>query len=273
MRGLLAANLRRFKLITFDVTDTLLSFSKPPAVEYNEAVRRLGFPAVCEVRLAAEFRTHFKQMASEFPNFGRGSAGQQPHHLQLTWENWWRCLIVRVLTGSGAQLSQIEMRTVADHLIDRYETADCWQKMPSADKLIDEIRQTGLSVGIISNFDPRLKFIVENVRLPRFDFILASYEVGAAKPDPRIFDLALTMSPGGGALAAGEALHVGNTPNLDYLGAKEAGWSSALITNGNRDWQTLDGQVRAAHVFETLTDFCQKLDSTKIDWDEGAHTE
>lgn len=259
MRGLFAANLKRFKLVTFDVTDTLLTFSKPPAIEYNDAVRRLGFPAINETRLAAEFRTHFKQMNSEFPNFGRDGM------CQLTWENWWRRLIVQVLTGSGAQLNGKELRLVADHLIDRYETADCWQKVPSADELITQIRQNGLAVGIISNFDPRLKFIVENVRLPRFDFILASYEVGAAKPDPKIFDLALKMAPNGN-VSAEEALHVGNTPALDYLGAKEAGWSSALIANGKRDWET-NCEVRAEHVFDSLADFGRNLDDETIDWD------
>lgn len=260
MSGVFAANLRRFKLVTFDVTDTLLTFSRPPAVEYNDAVRRLGFPAVCETRLAAEFGKHFKQMNADFPNFGRDGPSQ------LTWVNWWRRLIVQVLTGSGAQISSKELRIVADHLIDRYETADCWQKVPKADELVEKIRENGIAVGIISNFDPRLKFIVENVQLPRFDFILASYEVGAAKPDPKIFDLALKMSPNGMVLSE-EALHVGNTPALDYLGAKEAGWSSALIANGGHDWQT-GGRVKTAHVFDTLADFTQRLDKSTIDWAE-----
>lgn len=261
MRGLFAANLRRFKLVTFDVTDTLLSFRKPPAVEYNDAVRRLGFPAICEAKLSAQFRMHFKQMNAEFPNFGRGGS------TQLSWENWWRRLIVHVLTGSGSTISNKDMRLVADHLIDRFETAECWDKEPSADELIGKIREHGLAVGIISNHDPRLKFIIENNKLPRFDFILASYEVGAAKPDPRIFDLALTMTEKGTVLAE-EALHIGNTPALDYVGAIEAGWSSALIAKGSHDWEA-GGQVMAAHVFDSLAHFQEKLDDETIDWDDG----
>lgn len=263
MRGLFAANLRRFKLVTFDVTDTILTFRKSPAVEYADAVRRLGFPAVSETKLAAHFSTQFKQLNSEFPNFGRGNGRNQ-----LTWENWWRRLIINILTKSEAQLTQLQMRKVADHLIDRYESADCYDKVPAANELIDEMRRLGLTIGIISNFDPRLKFTVEHVGLPRFDFILASYEVGAAKPSAQIFDLALKMTPG--SVSAEEALHVGNTPALDYLGAREAGWSSALIANknGSNEWR-LSGKVSESHVFDSLADFYEKLDNETIDWDRN----
>lgn len=259
MRGLLASNLQRFKLVTFDVTDTLLSFRHRPEFEYAEAVRRLGFPEVSEQRLATEFRAHFQQMNREYPNFGRD--GQK----QLTWENWWRRLIAQVLQSSGSKLGARDTKLVADHLIDRFETSECWNKAPMANELIDAIRASGQSVGIISNFDPRLKFLVENVGLPKFDFILASYEVGATKPNPQIFDLALRMCPHG-RISAGEALHVGNTPTLDYVGALEAGWSAALISNGKRDWEANE-TVAPEHVFESLADFKQKLEDETICWE------
>lgn len=259
--GHFVANLRRFRLVTFDVTDTLLTFRQSPEVEYAEAIRRLGFPcsAACETRMSTQFRTHYKQLDAAAPNFGRGA------HPQMTWVNWWRRLIEQVLKASDVHLSAGQMRSVADHLIDRYETADCWQTVPAANELITAVRDAGLCVGIISNHDPRLKFVVDNVRLPPFDFILASYEVGATKPSPLIFDLALKMCPRGAVLPH-EALHVGNTPALDYVGARESGWCGALIANGKHDWQT-GGQVKGAHVFESLAAFSQKLNDGIVDWD------
>ena len=86
-------------------------------------------------------------------------------------------------------------------------------------------------LGVISNFDDRLKPILRSLKIADlFDFTLASYEVGFCKPDPRLviicskfatdhssyacrlFQLALTMAQ----VRADQATHVGD----NYVGAK-----------------------------------------------------
>lgn len=273
----LSQNLRRFKLITFDVTDTLLAFRRPPQVEYARAVQQLGYGEASAAHMSAAFGQHFRRMSVQSPNFGRDGRPQ------LTWENWWRSLIAGVLRSARADLDDRAVRRIADHLIDLYETAECWQPTEGAVALLEALRRTDSSqppppaLGVISNFDPRLKWLLENVELPPLDFVLASYEVGAVKPNAQIFDLALKMAQGfrtkawtSAELRPDEALHVGNTPLLDYVGAREAGWSSVLIADDlgpTAKWRTVES-VREAHVFRTLADFRERLERPEeIEWD------
>lgn len=254
----LGKNLKQFKLITFDVTDTLLRFKNSPGYEYARAARNIGYPTVDVDKANQTFRTHFKSMIQSYPNFGRDHS--------ISWENWWRTLVAKTMQSIDAKIPASDVRIIGDTLIDRYETSECWLKDPSADQLIDAIKSAGTSVGIISNFDPRLKYLVANMELPAFDFILASYEVGASKPDPKIFDLAVRMCPQA-IVDCKQALHIGNTATLDYLAAREADWHSVLITNGSDEWQAQHGnEICADHVYCSLTDFLYKLENSEIKW-------
>lgn len=274
----LSHHLRRFKLITFDVTDTLLAFRRPPEVEYARAVQHLGYGEASADRMAAAFRHQFRTMSALAPNFGRDGRPQ------MTWESWWRRLIAGVLRSARADLDERAVRRIADHLIDLYETAECWRPTAGARELLQALRWKGdddavspPALGVISNFDPRLKWLLENVDLPPVDFVLASYEVGALKPNPQIFDLALKMAEGfrterwrAAELRPAEALHVGNTPLLDYVGAREAGWSSVLIADDvgpAAKWRRVEG-VKEAHVYRSLAELLQRLERPEdVEWD------
>ncbi len=58
--------------------------------------------------------------------------------------------------------------------------------------------------------------------------VVISSEVGAEKPDPRIFARALAAL----GLAEGEVLHVGDDPVRDILGAQRAGLRSCWLARG-----------------------------------------
>jgi putative hydrolase of the HAD superfamily len=55
--------------------------------------------------------------------------------------------------------------------------------------------------------------------------IFDSTVVGVAKPDPRIFEMALDAV----AVPAAHAIHVGDTPGADVVGARAAGVRPVLI--------------------------------------------
>lgn len=250
-------NLQKFKLVTFDVTDTLLKFRRHPGIEYANVATTLGYRNIQADKIAAQFSSNFKQMTNDYPNFGRN---------KISWDEWWRMLIFNIFNSAGTKISVKDSYRIADELIDKYETDECWEIHDKAVELIERMKENGKNVGIVSNFDPRLKFLVQNLKLPDFDFVLGSYEVGAAKPDPRIFDLALKLMNFN--VEADEALHIGNTPTLDYIAAKESGWTSALITNGKDDWLEHKEKINGNRVFHSLGDFLAKLESEDIDWDD-----
>src|SRR5207248_1962029 len=76
------------------------------------------------------------------------------------------------------------------------------------------------TLGIISNFDRRLRRVLEQLALaPLFRHVVISSEVGADKPDPWIFERALALA----GAQPHEALHVGDEPGADWEGAGRAG--------------------------------------------------
>ncbi|XP_055587710.1 rhythmically expressed gene 2 protein-like [Uranotaenia lowii] len=259
-RSLVAKNLSRFKLITFDVTDTLLRFSRPPEVQYAMAARRFGFKDVNENGLARSFRPNFRRMAKEYPNFGKSSSRD--------WHWWWRTLVMDIFRDSHRHMDEPMLERIASQLIEDYKTRECWTKIELADQVIRLARENCRQVGIISNFDPRLGEIVSDMRLPQVDFILTSYEAGASKPSPEIFAQALDRCRG--TVSPSEALHIGNTPKLDYVGARNAGWSSVLV-NVDVDVEeemeiSQNGKVNSGHVFRNFADFISVLETVEFKW-------
>lgn len=250
-------NLQKFKLITFDVTDTLLKFKRHPGCEYAAAAKALGYGNVDPEKLIAQFSSNFKQMNIDYPNFGRH---------KISWETWWQKLVLNIFKSAGTSLSEKQIYRITDELIDKFESDECWDVADGAVELIEKIFESDKLVGVVSNFDPRLKFLLENMKLPKFDFVVGSYEVGAAKPDTRIFDLAIKLT--NYHAMPKDALHIGNTPTLDYLAAKESEWSSVLITNGKNDWVEHKEKINENHVFESLNHFLNKLENDDIDWGE-----
>ena len=76
---------------------------------------------------------------------------------------------------------------------------------------------------------------------------VCSRDVGAAKPDPRIF-LAAALRLGA---APGDVLHVGDDPELDVLGARRAGLHAAWINRHGVAWPATLGPAPAL-VFDDL---------------------
>lgn len=255
MPSKLIKNLEKFKLITFDVTDTLLKFKRHPGIEYAATATALGYRNVDADKIAAQFASNFRQMNNDYPNFGR---------FKISWEKWWQMLIGNIFKSAGTSLSEDDIDRIADELIDKYETNECWELQDGALELVHKVKELDKMVGIVSNFDPRLKFVVESMKLPKFNFVIGSYEAGAAKPDPQIFDLAIRLTNYNAM--PNEALHIGNTPTLDYIAAQESEWTSALITNGKKDWLEHKEKINENRVFESLTDFLTKLENDEIDW-------
>lgn len=84
----------------------------------------------------------------------------------------------------------------------------------------------GLKLGVVSNFDTRLKEILRVCGLlSHFSFIITSEEAGIAKPSPAIFNQALQKC---GAPAASVA-HIGDHYVNDYLGSRSVGIHGFLL--------------------------------------------
>jgi putative hydrolase of the HAD superfamily len=78
-------------------------------------------------------------------------------------------------------------------------------------------------LAIVSNFDGRLRIILEHLGISKyFSHVFVSSEIGADKPDPEFFRRALTFVD----LAPNEVLHAGDDPERDWKAARTVGLST-----------------------------------------------
>lgn len=99
---------------------------------------------------------------------------------------------------------------------------------PDAAPALAELRQMGMRVVCVSNWDCELPDVLERVGLAgSFDGVVASAVAGARKPDPAIFERALEVA----GCSAAEAIHTGDSPE-DVEGAGAAGIDVVRIDRG-----------------------------------------
>src|SRR2546428_118304 len=105
-------------------------------------------------------------------------------------------------------------------LYDEFARANAWRVYPDVVESLRTVRGRGWHAGAISNWDERLRPLLERLGLRKhLDSITASCEVGAEKPDPRIFRAALEAA----GVQAGEAWHIGDAESEDVRGAEAIG--------------------------------------------------
>jgi putative hydrolase of the HAD superfamily len=113
---------------------------------------------------------------------------------------------------------------------------DAWAAYDDVHGALDalELAVPGVRFGIITNGELALQQRkVEKIGLgTRVDHVIASGELGIAKPDPRIFAHALERF---GARAA-DAVYVGDRVRVDALGAAAAGLIGVWIDRDERGW-------------------------------------
>jgi len=95
-----------------------------------------------------------------------------------------------------------------------------------AEPALRALAARGLKLVVVSNWDVSLPEVLARCGLsPLLDGAVSSAQAGSRKPDPGIFDAALELA----GCEAGEALHVGDTPEEDLAGARAAGIRALLI--------------------------------------------
>lgn len=210
--------LQGIRLVTFDATNTLLKFKMVPSQYYTKIARTYGYRG-SESDAQNKMRENFKMMWEQHPNFGRNS---------ILWEEWWRQVVK--LTLQDHLPEGADTRSLGNTLINDFKTSKCWDVAAGSDTLLQIIKKKGIAIGVISNSDPRLYDILQNLGLSKyFDFILTSYDCGFSKPDSRIFQEALLRCKE--ITKASESLHIGDDLEKDYIGARESGWHALLISN------------------------------------------
>ena len=202
------------KVITFDAGNTLIRLSRPVGVTYAAVAKRFG-AELNAADLEQGFRVAWKT-ASRLPDV----QGPRPDDGR----SWWRQVVSQTL--ENARVEAEPFNDFFDAVYHEFALPGVWRLEPGALELLQDLRSAGFRLGIISNFDLRLREILKHVGvLELFEHIFVSSQVGAEKPSPRIFEAALRRF----AVEPAELLHVGDDQKADGDGARAVGIQAFIL--------------------------------------------
>jgi putative hydrolase of the HAD superfamily len=232
--------------VCFDAAGTLIHVRGGVGARYAAVARRYGIvadPAALDAAFPAAFRAA-PPMA--FP-------GALPTDVPRLEREIWRDLVRRVFEGAGCaeRLEGPGFETCFDTLFAHFATPEPWEVFPDVWPALTAARARGCRTAVVTNFDGRIVPLLEALGLcPWFDVVVRSTQVGAVKPDHRIFEAACAALQ----VPAASTLHVGDSPREDLEGALAAGLHGILIDRVGRH---LD--LPAASRIASLTEVAGRL--------------
>lgn len=198
------------RAVSFDVGGTLITPHPSVGDIYAEVAASHGFPNLPPPLLTQRFTAAWKST----PNFDYSTQG-------------WAALVDDTFRGL---LPSPPSQTFFPALYQRFAEPGAWHVYPDVLPTLQALGQVGLSLAIVSNWDARLRPLLRDLQLDRFfQVIVVSCEIGSTKPQRPIFDHLLSHL----RLPANAVLHVGDHPEADLAGARNAGLRALLIDRQN----------------------------------------
>jgi putative hydrolase of the HAD superfamily len=142
------------------------------------------------------------------------------------WAERWHAYLERFI--SACEIADDLREEVHVHLDSEFADAALWlQELPGCRDGLQKLAATGVRLGIISNADGMIgQRLAESELLQvgpgigvEVDCVIDSGAVGVAKPDRRIFQLALDAM----SIESQDAWYLGDMPGIDVVGARAAG--------------------------------------------------
>jgi len=225
------------RAVTLDAAGTLMTVAEPVGATYARAAARHRLHVS-----AATAEEGFRRAFSAAPPLA--FPGASPTRLGAHERAWWYA-VVRQALGDAAPGPALD--SCFEELYAHYATAAAWRVCPDILGVLADLRAHGLRLAVVSNFDGRLGPLLDGLGLRSLlDAVIASAQVGSAKPDPAIFRAALAALDVRGA----ETLHVGDQPVEDVLGAQGAGLRAALVVGDRSPPPLPPGAARLASLAE-----------------------
>jgi len=206
---------RRFidmtEAIFFDAVGTLFYLSKTVGDHYALVGREVGLTLDAQ-QLDRAFFTAWERMP-------RRAAIDGPRENDD--KGWWRELIDLVLDQAAPSLSELDRDNFFEVAYEHFAEAGVWKAYPEVLGVLEKL-QPRFHLAVVSNFDGRLRLILEHLGISKFfGRVFVSSEIGADKPDPEIYRRALKLIH----LKPNRVLHVGDDPDRDWKAAAAAGLS------------------------------------------------
>jgi putative hydrolase of the HAD superfamily len=206
---------RAIRTVLFDAGGTILRVNPSVEAVYAETAAVHGVEARPEA-LRASFREAWRRSCDRSRERGYRTSDE------ILRAEWFE--IVRETFGEAAPPSRI--RPIFEDLYERFVSARAWSLAPGTREAVEFLRERGVRVGILSNWDSRLRRMLAELGLERsFEFVVVSHEVGFEKPHRAIFEEALRLA----GTRPAETLHVGDSYEADIRPAAELGLSTLWV--------------------------------------------
>ncbi len=203
---------QEIEAVTFDVGGTLLQPWPSVGHVYAEVAARHGY-----------------EVKPEALNRQFAAAWQAKKGFDHSREAW-RALVDQTFTGL---VKPSPSQALFDELYRRFESPAAWRVFADARPALEQLRRRGLKLGVVSNWDERLRPLLEQLDLSRFfDVIVISVEAGLAKPAAGIF----LEAAAGLKLPPPAVLHIGDSVTEDLDGAQAAGLKAVLLDRRKQGW-------------------------------------
>jgi HAD superfamily hydrolase (TIGR01549 family) len=246
------------QLITFDLYDTLIELHPHRWDRLQAALAKLGVAAETEALrsadvLAEDFYTE-QNTIQPIRDRPRDEREQFRHDYMRRW------LTAAGVAHDDAQLAEIRRAYSSEFEAPAVETTVGYGYRVF-DDVIDTmraLRAAGVKTAVISNADSDVTELCLHFAFAQeMDLVVTSALVGWEKPDVRTFRAAL--DPLG--IDPARALHIGDQPRSDVVGALETGMRAALIDRYGRHRQT-DHQAPVMRDFSELLRHVEAVNAT-----------
>jgi len=201
--------MRMIKAIFFDAAGTL--FHLPLGVGYHYALvgEKIGLK-LDAAQLDRAFTKAWNSMPKRAPIDGPRENDDK---------DWWHDLVDLVLGHVVPSLNELDRDNFFEIAYEHFAEAGVWELYPEVLDVLGKL-QRQFQLAVISNFDGRLRMILEQLGISEFfPQVFLSSEIGADKPDPEIFRRALRVVD----LPSDQVLYVGDDPERDWKAATAAG--------------------------------------------------
>ena len=215
------------KIIFLDAAGTLFDVRGTVGEVYAELAKKFGVAVKSEELNAAFSQSFATASPMAFPGI---EAAKIP---QLEFE-WWLTVSAKAFQIAGVFHQFSDFPNFFAELYAHFATAEPWFVYPDVFPALNRWQQQGIELAVVSNFDSRIYAVLKALNLAEyFTSVTFSTEVGAAKPDYKIFTAALQKHN----CIAEDVLHIGDSFKADYCGAKNYGLKAIWL---NRQQEKLD---------------------------------
>jgi putative hydrolase of the HAD superfamily len=197
------------RAVTFDAAGTLIAPREPVGATYTRIAAAHGIAADAATADAAFRRAFAAAPPMAFP-------GTATTDLPRCERRWWRAVVADTLGPAAA--AQTSFDACFDALFAHYASAAAWTLFADVPPALRALRDRGLRIGVVSNFDGRLPAILDALGVAA-DAVVWSTRAGAAKPARAIFAAAASAL----GVSLDELCHVGDDVDADVRGARAAG--------------------------------------------------